>query len=70
MVAGDNVMGLHVSPAVGALLAGWIIDGDRPARLAPFGLDRFAGRTPAELHAAALAQYATKYQHLDEAVAP
>ena len=67
VVAGDNVMGLHVSPAVGALLAGWIVDGERPARLAPFGLARFAGRDEAELHAAALAQYATKYQHLDEA---
>lgn len=70
VVAGDNVMGLHVSPAVGALLAGWIVDGERPARLAPFGLGRFAHRTPAELHDAALAQYATKYQHLDEAVDP
>ncbi len=68
VVAGDNVMGLHVSPAVGALLAGWIADGERPARLVPFGLERFAGRDAAELHAAALAQYATKYQHLDEAV--
>ncbi len=68
VVAGDNVMGLHVSPAVGALLAGWIVDGRRPARLEPFGLARFAHRTSSELHAAALAQYATKYQHLDEAV--
>ena len=68
VVAGDNVMGLHVSPAVGALLAGWIVDGERPPRLAPFGLDRFAGRAAPELHAAALAQYATKYQHLDETV--
>ena len=70
VVAGDNVMGLHVSPAVGELLAGWIVGGERPARLAPFGLERFAGRDAAELHAAALAQYATKYQHLDEAVRP
>jgi glycine/D-amino acid oxidase-like deaminating enzyme len=70
VVAGDNVMGLHVSPAVGALLAGWIVDGARPARLVPFGLGRFAHRPDAELHAAALAQYATKYQHLDEAVSP
>jgi glycine/D-amino acid oxidase-like deaminating enzyme len=70
VVAGDNVMGLHVSPAVGALLAGWIVDGTRPARLVPFGLGRFAHRPDADLHAAALAQYATKYQHLDEAVSP
>ncbi len=70
VVAGDNVMGLHVSPAVGALLAGWIVEGERPARLVPFGLERFAQRTPAELHAAAIAQYSTKYQHLDEAVDP
>jgi glycine/D-amino acid oxidase-like deaminating enzyme len=68
VVAGDNVMGLHVSPAVGELLAGWIVGGERPARLTPFGLARFAGRDAAELHAAALAQYATKYQHLDETV--
>jgi glycine/D-amino acid oxidase-like deaminating enzyme len=70
VVAGDNVMGLHVSPAVGALLASWIVDGKRPARLVPFGLGRFSHRAPDELHAAALAQYATKYQHLDEAVSP
>jgi glycine/D-amino acid oxidase-like deaminating enzyme len=68
VVAGDNVMGLHVSPAVGALVASWIVDGAPPDRLAPFGLARFAGREEGELHAAALAQYATKYQHLDEAV--
>jgi hypothetical protein len=61
-------MGLHVTPAVGALLAGWIADGRRPALLQPFALDRFAGRGAAELRAAALAQYATKYQHLDAAV--
>ena len=67
-VTGDNVMGLHVTPAVGALLAGWIADGSRPALLQPFALDRFAGRGAAELRAAALAQYATKYQHLDAAV--
>jgi glycine/D-amino acid oxidase-like deaminating enzyme len=67
-VTGDNVMGLHVTPAVGALLAAWIAGGARPALLAPFGLDRFAGRRPADLRTAALAQYATKYQHLDEPV--
>ena len=67
-VTGDNVMGLHVTPAVGALLAGWIADGTRPALLQPFGLDRFAGRSAADLRAAALAQYATKYQHLDAPV--
>lgn len=69
VVAGDNVMGLHVTPAVGRLLADWITDGERPAMLAPFGLDRFGGRGDRELHDAALAQYATKYQHLDEAPA-
>ena len=67
-MTGDNVMGLHVSPAVGALLAGWIVDGERPGRSRPSALDRFAGRDAAELQAAALAQYATKYQHLDEPV--
>jgi glycine/D-amino acid oxidase-like deaminating enzyme len=67
-VTGDNVMGLHVTPAVGELLAGWITGGERPALLAPFGLDRFAGRGADDLRAAALAQYATKYQHLDEPV--
>jgi hypothetical protein len=53
---------------VGELLARWIAEDERPELLAPFGLDRFAGRCPAELRAAALAQYATKYQHLDEPV--
>jgi 4-methylaminobutanoate oxidase (formaldehyde-forming) len=67
-VTGDNVMGLHVTPAVGALLASWIARGEQPALLTPFGLDRFAGRDPAALRTAALAQYATKYQHLDEPV--
>ena len=37
VVTGDNVMGLHVTPAVGALLAGWIAGGERPGLLAPFG---------------------------------
>jgi glycine/D-amino acid oxidase-like deaminating enzyme len=67
-VTGDNVMGLHVTPAVGALLAAWITGGRRPELLRPFGLDRFAGRAAADLRAAALAQYATKYQHLDAPV--
>jgi glycine/D-amino acid oxidase-like deaminating enzyme len=65
-ITGDNVMGLHVTPAVGEAVADWIASGARPARLAPFRLDRFAGRSRADLDAAAVAQYATKYQHLDE----
>jgi 4-methylaminobutanoate oxidase (formaldehyde-forming) len=65
-ITGDNVMGLHVTPAVGEAVAAWIVSGARPALLAPFGLDRFAGRSRADLDAAAVAQYATKYQHLDE----
>ena len=68
VVTGDNVMGLHVTPAVGALLALWIAGGERPGLLAPFALDRFAGRDATALRATALAQYATKYQHLDSPV--
>lgn len=69
-IAGDNVMGLHVTPAVGEGLAGWIAHGRCPELLAPFGLARFAGRDPEELRRAAIAQYATKYQHLDEDAEP
>jgi glycine/D-amino acid oxidase-like deaminating enzyme len=65
-ITGDNVMGLHVTPAVGEAVAAWLAAGERPAVLAPFGLERFAGRDAAALRAAALAQYTTKYQHLDD----
>jgi glycine/D-amino acid oxidase-like deaminating enzyme len=68
-ITGDNVMGLHVTPAVGEAVATWLAEGERPAVLAPFALARFAGRAAGVLRAAALAQYATKYQHLDDHVA-
>ena len=35
--------GITLAPVLGRLLAGWIASGSRPATLAPFGLERFAG---------------------------
>jgi sarcosine oxidase subunit beta len=34
--------GFAIAPAVNRLLATWAVEGERPARLAPFGLDRFS----------------------------
>jgi 4-methylaminobutanoate oxidase (formaldehyde-forming) len=44
--SGCNVAGLSLSPALGELLAAWILDGAPPLDLAPLTLARFAGRIP------------------------
>jgi glycine/D-amino acid oxidase-like deaminating enzyme len=44
--SGCNVAGLSLSPALGELLAAWILDGAPPLDLAPLMLERFAGRIP------------------------
>jgi glycine/D-amino acid oxidase-like deaminating enzyme len=42
--SGCNVAGLSVSPALGELLAAWILDGTAPMDLSPLTLARFDGR--------------------------
>jgi 4-methylaminobutanoate oxidase (formaldehyde-forming) len=44
--SGCNVAGLSMSPALGELLAAWIVDGAPPVDLAPLTLARFEGRIP------------------------
>jgi len=44
--SGCNVAGLSLSPALGELLAAWILDGAPPLDLEPLTLARFAGRIP------------------------
>jgi glycine/D-amino acid oxidase-like deaminating enzyme len=62
VVGGCNVGGLSTSPAVGEAVASWIMTGERPAVLAPFGLDRFRGRDRASLAGIAREKYvATEY---------
>jgi 4-methylaminobutanoate oxidase (formaldehyde-forming) len=40
--SGCNVAGLSISPAIGEMLASWIIDGEPPTDLTPLTLSRFA----------------------------
>lgn len=44
--SGCNVAGLSLSPALGGLLADWILDGMPPVDLTPLTLGRFEGRIP------------------------
>jgi 4-methylaminobutanoate oxidase (formaldehyde-forming) len=41
IAGGCNVAGLSISPAIGELLAAWIVDGETPVDLSPLSLDRF-----------------------------
>lgn len=61
---GCNVMGLSIAPAFGEDMAAWITTGERPATLAPFRLDRFAGAglTPGETRRRSLARYEAIYR--------
>jgi glycine/D-amino acid oxidase-like deaminating enzyme len=57
--SGCNVAGLSLSPALGELLADWIVDGAPPIDLSPLTLARFGGLVPsdAELRRDAAWQY-------------
>lgn len=48
VAGGCNVAGLSVSPAVGDVLAAWIVDGDPPLDLGPLSIARFATEAIAE----------------------
>jgi len=56
---GCNVSGLSIAPALGELLAGWIVDGAPRIDLTPLTVCRFGGRIPPEdeLRRAAAWQY-------------
>lgn len=69
VVTGCNVAGLGPSPAIGEDLAAWIAMGERPATLAPFGLDRFGPIDEARLHEATRAAYVGRYREVDRLVA-
>ena len=48
VAGGCNVAGLSVSPAIGELLAEWIVAGEPPIDLTPLSITRFAEPYPAE----------------------
>jgi 4-methylaminobutanoate oxidase (formaldehyde-forming) len=48
VASGCNVAGLSASPAIGELLAAWIVDGEPPLDLTPLSIERFAGDTSSE----------------------
>jgi 4-methylaminobutanoate oxidase (formaldehyde-forming) len=47
IVGGCNVAGLSISPAIGDVLASWIVQGEPPLDLAPLSIERFR-RAPSE----------------------
>jgi glycine/D-amino acid oxidase-like deaminating enzyme len=63
-LTGCNVMGLSVSPAIGADMAEWVVTGRRPASLERFQAGRFADLEPtsAAVRAAGLARYESIYR--------
>jgi glycine/D-amino acid oxidase-like deaminating enzyme len=48
VASGCNVAGLSASPAIGELLAAWIVDGEPPLDLTPLSITRFADGAPTE----------------------
>jgi 4-methylaminobutanoate oxidase (formaldehyde-forming) len=42
VAGGCNVAGLSISPAIGEVLAAWIVDGEPPLDLTPLSVTRFA----------------------------
>lgn len=48
VASGCNVAGLSASPAIGELLAEWIVDGSPALDLSPLSITRFADGAPAE----------------------
>lgn len=65
-LAGCNVLGLSVSPAVGEDVADWVVSGRRPESLAAFGLGRFGPIAPEDVRRSSLEQYERIYRD-DEA---
>jgi 4-methylaminobutanoate oxidase (formaldehyde-forming) len=63
VTSGCCVGGLSISPAVGAVLADWIVDGEPPLDLSPLRLDRFGAVAENEerLRQACLWRYAHHY---------
>jgi 4-methylaminobutanoate oxidase (formaldehyde-forming) len=57
VAGGCNVAGLSVSPAIGEVLAAWIVDGEPPLDLAPLSIARFRDGGPARLERDAAWQY-------------
>jgi 4-methylaminobutanoate oxidase (formaldehyde-forming) len=65
VASGCCVGGLSISPAVGAVLADWVVDGKPPFDLSPLRLDRFGAfaQDEEQLRQACLWRYAHHYSH-------
>jgi 4-methylaminobutanoate oxidase (formaldehyde-forming) len=48
IAGGCNVAGLSISPAIGEVLATWILEGEPPLDLAPLSIERFRGSASEE----------------------
>ena len=48
VTSGCCVGGLSISPAVGEVLADWVVDGQPPIDLSPLSLDRFGAELQSE----------------------
>jgi len=64
VAGGCNVAGLSISPAIGELLAAWIVDGEPPVDLSPLSLARFGDLSEEQLARDA----AWRYHHFYDAV--
>jgi 4-methylaminobutanoate oxidase (formaldehyde-forming) len=63
VAAGCNVSGLSISPAIGQLLAEWVVDGAPSVDLSPMSITRFGPEwaDDATVLAAARSQYVAFY---------
>ncbi|MCX6050656.1 MAG: FAD-dependent oxidoreductase [Chloroflexi bacterium] len=68
VASGCCVGGLSISPAVGAVLADWVVEGAPPLDLSPLRLNRFGALAQDEeqLSAACLWRYAHHYSHEEQ----
>jgi 4-methylaminobutanoate oxidase (formaldehyde-forming) len=57
IAGGCNVAGLSVSPAIGDVLAAWIVDGEPPLDLSALSVERFASGSVDGLEREAAWQY-------------
>ncbi len=71
VASGCCVGGLSISPAIGEVLADWVVDGQPPLDLSPLSLTRFGPELASDdrLRAACLWRYAHHYSDEQPSVA-